>query len=72
LTQDFLAQMLGVRRASVNAVVGRMRDQGLIAYTRGVVTITNRHGLEAVSCECYAVINREFERVLGRPPLGSE
>jgi CRP-like cAMP-binding protein len=66
LTQEFLAQMLGVRRASVNAVAGLLQKAGLIRYSRGRVTVLDRKGLEAESCECYQTIQKEYERLLGR------
>jgi CRP-like cAMP-binding protein len=65
LTQEFLSQMLGVRRASVNAVAGLLQKSGLIRYSRGTITILDRKGLEAASCECYQVIRKEYERLLG-------
>jgi hypothetical protein len=65
LTQEFLAEMLGVRRAGVNSVARRLRQAGLIRYVRGRVTVHNRGGLEALACECYGAIRREFERLLG-------
>jgi len=64
LTQEFLAQMLGVRRASVSVVAAMIQKAGLISYNRGKMTIVDREGLENVSCECYAIINAEFERLL--------
>jgi len=60
LTHEFLGQMLGVRRASVSEVLKPLRDQGLVDYTRGQITILNAAGLEACACECYRVIADEF------------
>ncbi len=65
LTQEFLAQMLGVRRARANSAAGLLREAGLIGYARGRMTILDRRGLESASCECYRVIGREFDRLLG-------
>jgi CRP-like cAMP-binding protein len=65
LTQEFLAKMLGVRRASVNGAAGGLQKAGLISYVRGKVTIADRPGLEAASCECYAIIRNEYVRLLG-------
>ena len=70
LTQEFLAMMLGVQRPSVTLAARHLKRLNLIEYTRGRVTILNRKGLEARSCECYAVSKREFDRLLG-PPLGA-
>jgi CRP-like cAMP-binding protein len=65
LTHEFLAQMMGVRRASVSEVAGRLHEKRLIKYSRGVVAIEDRKGLERLSCECYGVISGEYERLLG-------
>ena len=65
LTQEFLAQMLGMRRSSVSQAAGGLQKAGLIRYVRGRITVLDRAGLEAASCECYAIIRREFERLLG-------
>ena len=56
LTQDFLAEMLGVRRTSVNAVGKMLHDQRVINYSRGVIRIMDRHKLEQMSCECYQTL----------------
>ncbi|MBD2744975.1 Crp/Fnr family transcriptional regulator [Coleofasciculus sp. FACHB-1120] len=65
LTQEFMSQMLGVRRAGVTEVANALQQAGLIRYTRGKVTILNREELEATSCECYQVIQGEYARLLG-------
>lgn len=65
ITHDFLAQMLGVRRASVTDVLRPLQDQGLIRAARGKVTLVDPERLAALSCECYALIRREYERLLG-------
>jgi CRP-like cAMP-binding protein len=64
LTQDFLALMLGVRRASVSETAAALQARDLIHYHRGVITIVNRKGLEAAACDCYALISREYDRLL--------
>ncbi len=68
ITQEFLAQMLGARRSTVSVSAGILQRAGLIRYSRGHVTIVDRLGLEAVSCECYGVINAELDRVSRKPP----
>jgi CRP-like cAMP-binding protein len=67
LTQEFLSQMLGVTRASVNEVARQLQDAGTLRYSRGRVAIVDRAGLEARSCECYRVIRDEYDRLLTRP-----
>jgi CRP-like cAMP-binding protein len=64
LTQEFLGQMLGVTRASVNEVARELQDAGAIDYSRGRITILDRGQLESRACECYRVITAEFDRLL--------
>lgn len=63
LTQEFLAQMLGVRRASVSEIAGGFQGAGLIRYSRGVIRVLDRAALEEKACECYRIITREFDRL---------
>jgi CRP-like cAMP-binding protein len=63
LTQEFLAQMLGVRRPSVTVAAGHLQRSGLIRYQRGRIQISDRAGLEAGACECYDSLRREFDRL---------
>lgn len=67
LTQEFIGQMLGVRRATVSDTAGDLQEAGLISYRRGVMTIEDRAGLEETSCECYWIVRKQFERLLGIP-----
>jgi CRP-like cAMP-binding protein len=64
ITHEFLGQMLGSRRATVTLSAGILQAAGLIRYHRGHVVILDREGLEGVSCECYAVIKRQLDRVV--------
>lgn len=61
MTQEFLSQMLGIRRASVTVAAGILQKAGLIRSMRGEVTILNRKGLEKLACECYGTINHQME-----------
>ena len=65
LTQEFLAQMLGVRRPSVTVVAGILQGEDITGYSRGRITVLDRERLEADSCECYQVVRTEYERFLG-------
>jgi CRP-like cAMP-binding protein len=67
MTQEVLANMLGVRRQGVTETAGKLEHDGLIAYRRGLITVLDRAGLERRVCECYEVIRRETERLLPRP-----
>jgi CRP-like cAMP-binding protein len=62
LTQEFLAQMLGTRRASVTVAAGVLQKAGLIQYNRGHVSILNRVALENICCECYGLIKQQLDR----------
>ena len=64
LTQEFLADMLGVQRTTVTVVARTLQAAGLIRYSRGVVDILDRAGLEAISCECYGQVRRHYQRLL--------
>lgn len=65
MTQELIADMLGVRREGVTVAAGRLQDAGAISYVRGHITILNRHKLEETVCECYRVVKNEFDRLLG-------
>src|SRR5205807_8405796 len=63
LTQEFLAVLLGVRRATITVIASEFQRAGLVEFGRRRVTIRNRAGLEAMSCECYRVIKDQFDRL---------
>ena len=64
MTQELIANMLGVRREGVTEAAGNLQRAGLIRYQRGRITVLNRAGLEERACECYAVVKKEFDRLL--------
>ena len=64
MTQELIANMLGVRREGVTEAAGNLQKAGLISYRRGRITVLDRAGLEARACECYAVVKNEFDRLL--------
>jgi CRP-like cAMP-binding protein len=64
MTQELIANMLGVRREGVTEAAGALQRAGLIQYSRGKITVVDRPGLESRVCECYAVVRKEFERLL--------
>jgi Mn-dependent DtxR family transcriptional regulator len=70
MTQELIANMLGVRREGVTEAAGKLRDAGIIEYRRGHITVLDRRQLEARVCECYAVVKREFDRLLADIPPG--
>ncbi len=65
LTHEFLAFMLGVRRAGVTVAMGELQDAGIIKYSRGKVRVLDRAALERASCECYGIVRAVFDRLLG-------
>ena len=64
MTQELIANMLGVRREGVTEAAGRLQQAGLIRYARGHITVLDRRALEARCCECYAVVKKEYDRLL--------
>src|SRR6186713_2378603 len=65
MTQELIANMLGVRRVGVTEAAGKLQAQGVIRYARGKITVLDRPRLETLSCECYAVVKKESDRLLG-------
>ena len=70
MTQELIANMLGVRREGVTAAAGALQQAGLISYRRGHIEVLDRPGLERRTCECYAVVKREYDRLLPAAPGG--
>jgi CRP-like cAMP-binding protein len=64
MTQELIANMLGVRREGVTEAALKLQSAGLISYTRGRITVIDRHALEKRTCECYAVVKHEYDRLL--------
>ncbi len=64
MTQELIANMLGVRREGVTEAATRLQRAGLIRYARGHISVLDRAGLEKRSCECYAVVRKEYDRLL--------
>jgi CRP-like cAMP-binding protein len=64
MTQELIANMLGVRREGVTEAAGKLQAEGLIRYSRGHITVPDRRQLEARVCECYAVVKKEYDRLL--------
>jgi len=70
LTQEFLSNMLGVRRETVNKAAGNLQRQQLVRCRRGTLTILERAGLEAISCQCYRIIKEEYDSFLPQGDRG--
>jgi len=66
MTQELIANMLGVRREGVTEAAGRLQRAGLISYQRGHISVLDRPKLEQRTCECYAVVKKEYDRLLPR------
>lgn len=64
MTQDLISNMLGVRREGITMAARQLKNQGLISYVRGTITLLDRAGLEAAVCECYRVVKDEYDRLL--------
>jgi Mn-dependent DtxR family transcriptional regulator len=64
MTQELIANMLGVRREGVTEAAGKLQAAGVIRYSRGQITVLDRPALEAHACECYAVVKKECDRLL--------
>ena len=64
MTQELIADMLGVRREGVTEAAGKLQARGLISYSRGHITVLDRPGMERRVCECYAVVKKEYDRLL--------
>jgi CRP-like cAMP-binding protein len=65
ITQEFLAEMLGVRRQTISIIAGTLQKADLIIYRRGLVQVLNRKGLEEGACECYEVMKESYDRIMG-------
>ena len=70
MTQELIANMLGVRRVGVTEAAGKLHKLGVIRYVRGQITVLDRPKLEQLCCECYGVVKRESDRLLPRRTLG--
>jgi DNA-binding transcriptional regulator YhcF (GntR family) len=64
MTQELVASMLGVRREGITEAAGNLQRAGYISYRRGHISVLNRSGLEANTCECYAIVKKEMNRLL--------
>jgi CRP-like cAMP-binding protein len=67
LTHNFMAEMLGIRRAGVTDAAAKLKKAGIIEYSRGPIRILNQQALEELSCECYSALRQEYDRLLVNP-----
>ncbi|HEV7136757.1 MAG TPA: helix-turn-helix domain-containing protein, partial [Steroidobacteraceae bacterium] len=72
MTQELIANMLGVRREGVTEAAGKLEKLGVIRYSRGKITVLDRPVLERLCCECYSVVKKESDRLLPRLPAADE
>lgn len=72
MTQELIANMLGVRREGVTEAAGKLQRDGFIKYSRGRIEVIDRPGLEKTVCECYEVVKKEFDRLLADIPQGDQ
>lgn len=71
MTQEFIAEMLGTRRAGVSEAASILQTDGLIRYSRGHIRVLNRKGLEEFACQCYSIVKAEYDRLLGNNKINS-
>ena len=69
MTQELIANMLGVRREGVTDAAGKLQNLGVIEYRRGQITVLDRPKLEELCCECYSVVKKETDRLLPQPAV---
>jgi len=71
-THEFLARIMGANRTSITLAAQSLQNQGLISYRRGLMQVRDRAGLEAASCECYAVVRARFDAFLSPPATATQ
>jgi hypothetical protein len=71
MTQELISNMLGVRREGVTEAAGKLQKLGVITYSRGKIEVIDRAKLEKLSCECYAVVKKETDRLFAPPPIAN-
>lgn len=72
ITQELIANLLGVRRESISEAAGKLQKEGLITYTRGLIKVLDRPKLEKKVCECYEVVKKEFDRLFPSPKTSKQ